>query len=172
MIQVDKEKIIVGKIGAPYGVHGWLKILAYTEFGPHIFEYQPWHIEQENQTPRDIHVESFRPHGKGLIAKLADIHTPEEARLLTGATITIHRSQLPQLNENEYYWSDLVGLTLINQAGVALGKVIYLIETGSNDVLVIKGEDGKEHAIPYLLGKVVTHIDLLKQEIHVDWELI
>ena len=82
--------------------------------------------------------------------------------------IAITRAQLPALPKNEYYWSDLEGLTVINQAGVVLGKVIYLIATGSNDVLVIKGD--KELAIPYLQDEVITQVDLENGVIHVNWD--
>jgi len=109
-------------------------------------------------------------HGKGIIVKFNGIHTPEEARQLTGKLIEIERSHLPTLPKNEFYWSDLEGLTVINKNGDILGKVIYLIETGSNDVLVVKGK--REFAIPYLLGSVVTSVDLEKQEIHVSWDIL
>jgi 16S rRNA processing protein RimM len=161
--------IIIGKFGSTYGVQGWIKIHTYTEFGPTILDYKPWYIDRKKDSWTPINIESGRLHNNGIIVKLNGINTPEEARLFTGLNIAIPRSQLPQLQENEYYWSDLIGLSVINQNGEMLGKVIYLMETGSNDVLVVKGE--KEHAIPYLLGKVVTKIDLNKQEIHVDWEL-
>jgi 16S rRNA processing protein RimM len=170
MKNADDAHIIIGKIGTSYGVHGWLKIHAYTEYGAHILEYHPWYIRRENSEWVPIEVEDGRVHGKGIIAKLAGINTPEQARLLTSTVIAVTRSQLPPLKNNEYYWSDLIGLTVINKNGETLGKVIYLMATGSNDVLVVKGD--KELAIPYLFGKVVTSVDLTKQEIHVDWEFI
>lgn len=169
MKNADTTFVVVGKIGSTYGVKGWLKIHAYTEACSNLLEYQPWYLEDTQHTWNEIKVEAGKLYGKGIIAKFADIHSPEEARLLTGKSIAIHRSQLPKLKENEYYWSDLIGLTVIDQHGTTLGKVTYLMETGSNDVLVIKGE--KEHAIPFLIGKVITSIDLTKKEIHVDWEL-
>jgi 16S rRNA processing protein RimM len=170
MTKANNAYITIGKIGATYGIHGWLKIHAYTEFGSSILDYQPWHISRNNGTWQVMEIEDGRAHGNGIIAKLTGINTPEEARLLTGATIAVTRSQLPPLKKNEYYWSDLVGLTVINKNGETLGKVIYLMMTGSNDVLVVKGTT--EHAIPYLFGKVIKSVDLEKQEIHVDWELL
>lgn len=169
MKTADTAYIIIGKFGSTYGVHGWIKIRAYTEFGASILEYTPWYINRQKNLWSTITVESGRVHGNGIIAKIAGIETPEQARLLTGISIAITRSQLPVLKENEYYWSDLIGLTVINKNGEILGKVMNLMETGSNDVLIVKGE--KEHAIPYLMGKVIMNIDLKKQEIHVDWEL-
>lgn len=166
----DENHIVVGKIGSTYGIHGWLKIVTYTEFGENILTYSPWYLTRDNHEWQEAIVEESRPHGNGIIVKLKGVETPEVARLLTGLTITITRSQLPELKKNEYYWSDLIGLTVINKDGTVFGTVAYLIETGSNDVLVVKGD--KEHAIPFLYGTVVTAVDLARKEIHVDWELI
>jgi 16S rRNA processing protein RimM len=170
MNKADTGYIIVGKIGSTYGIQGWLKVFSFTEEMANILDYEPWYLE-EGSTWQAIQRNAAREHGKCVIAKFAGCNTPEQARLLTGKKIAVKRSQLPDLAKGEYYWKDLEGLTVINQDGDALGKVKYLIETGANDVLVIEHQ-GKEHAIPYLPGNVVTRIDLDKQEIQVDWELI
>jgi 16S rRNA processing protein RimM len=162
--------IKVGKVGSTYGVRGWIKIQSYTEYGEGILEYKPWYLSKDNENWRPIEVEDGRMHSGRLIVKFTGIENPEEAALLTGSVIGVMRSQLPELGKNEYYWSDLVGLTVINKHGDVLGTVSYLIETGSNDVLVVKGQ--KEHAIPYLLGDVILKVDLEKKEIHVDWEIL
>lgn len=170
MKNADTEYVIIGKFASTFGIHGWIKVKAYTEFGANILDYHPWYVQREQNTWTPIEVESSRIQGDAVMVKIANIDSPEQARLLTNSTIAIIRSQLPELEENEYYWSDLIGLTVIDQHGKTLGKVAFIMETGSNDVLVVKGE--KEHAIPYLMGKVITSIDLDKQEIHVDWELL
>jgi 16S rRNA processing protein RimM len=169
MKKAESKYVKVGKIGSTYGVHGWLKIQSYTEFGGTLIEYKPWYIHTKDER-HIIEVEDSRLHGKGILAKFTGVNTPESACHLTGKIIEVDRYHLPLLPKNEFYWSDLEGLTVINKDGEILGKVIYLIATGSNDVLVVKGK--KEVAIPYLLGTVVTNIDLEKQEIQVDWELI
>jgi len=170
MKKTDDTYITIGKIGSTYGVHGWLKIHAFTEFSASILDYQPWFIENKKNGWEALQIEDARAHGNTIIVKLADFNTPEAARLLTGIEIAIKRTQLPTLEKNEYYWSDLIGLTVINKNGEVLGKVIYLMATGSNDVLIVKGEN--EHAIPYFFGEVVLSVDLAKQEIQVDWELL
>lgn len=162
--------IIIGKIGATYGVRGWLKVHPFTEFGTSILEYKPWYLSADQQHWKPTDIEAGRTHGKGIIVKLRGYDNPEVARQVTGQHIAISREQLPTLEENEFYWSDLVGLKVIDQSGQVLGEVIYLIATGSNDVLVVKGE--KEHAIPFLMDKVILRVDLAKREIHVDWEVL
>jgi 16S rRNA processing protein RimM len=168
--KADATYITVGKVGSTYGVRGWLKVQSYMEPRASILDQRPWYMQYEKDTWKVIEVEQGKPHGSDIIVKFAGINTPEEARLLTGKMIAITRSQLPPLNKNEYYWSDLIGLTVINKHGEIYGKVIDMMATGSNDVLIVKGN--KEHAIPYLLGSVILNIDLEKQEILVDWELI
>jgi 16S rRNA processing protein RimM len=174
--KAEATYITLGKFGSTYGVHGWLKIHTYTEFDASILDYKPWYISKtvtvvnSSTEWEKIEVEAAQTHGKGIIVKLPNINSPEDARLLTGKLIAIHRDQLPKLKKDEYYWSDLEGLTVINKNGEVLGKVIYLMETGSNDVLVVKND--KEHAIPYLPGDVIICVDLAKQEIHVDWDPI
>lgn len=161
-----KDYVVVGKIGTPYGVKGWVKVFCYTDPIGQILEYDPWYLEDENGW-RPIQVIDGQPHGKGIIVKLEGFDTPEQSRLLTGTVIGIQRKQLAPLEKNEYYWSDLEGLTVINSDGKVLGKVIYLMETGANDVLVVK--NGKELAIPYIKD-VVLSVDLVKKEMRVQWD--
>jgi 16S rRNA processing protein RimM len=166
---MNNNYVIIGKIGTPYGINGWVKILIYSENIDNIFDLNPWYIEEKDAWSL-IELETSRPHGKGIVAKVGGINTPEQARRLTGKKIAVSRSQLPELKANEYYWHDLIGLTVINQRGELLGKISSILETGSNDVLIVKGI--KEHAIPYLPGQVIVRVDLAKKEIQVDWELI
>jgi 16S rRNA processing protein RimM len=171
MIKADPDYVIVGKIGSTYGIKGWLKIFSYTAIKADILEYHPWYLENDSSW-KAIEIDEGRQHGKTVVAKFAGYNTPEHARLLTGKTIAIKRDALPKLAKHEYYWSDLEGLTVINQRNESLGTVVQLLETGANDVLVVKQDGQKEHAIPYLPGKVITEVDLVKGVIYVDWEII
>jgi 16S rRNA processing protein RimM len=167
----NAKYVVVGKIGTTYGVFGWLKIRTYLEQSRDILKYDTWYLGHENNNDwQPIKVEHSKIHSHTIIAKLAGVNNPEEARSFTGKEIAILRRDLPALKQNEYYWSDLIGLTVVHKDGRTLGKVIYLMSTGSNDVLVIK--NGKEHAIPCLFGDVILSVDLDKQQILVDWELI
>jgi 16S rRNA processing protein RimM len=166
----DEKFILIGKLGAAFGVHGWIKVHTYTELGASILDYDPWYLSNNDSNYHAVSFDEGKEHHGGVIVKFSGYDNPESVRKLTGKSIHIKRSQLPELNTEEYYWSDLVGMTVIDQHGNILGKVIYLIETGANDVLVVKGD--KEIAIPYLPGSVVLNIDAEKQIILVDWEPI
>ncbi len=163
--------IITGKVGATYGIKGWLKVYSYTEEAAQILQYKPWYLA-EGPNWQAFELEDGRQHGKAIVVKFPGIETPEEARKLTGRAIAIQREQLPVLPENEYYWADLEGLTVLDQNGQILGQIAYLIATGSNDVLVIRDQAGKERAIPYLPGTVIKKIDLKEQRMVVDWDFI
>lgn len=168
MKKADAEYVVVGKLGATHGIQGWLKFYSYTEPATNVLKYKPWYMEEAGDWKLS-ELDGSREQHTNILVKFAGYDNPEQARLLTGKKIAVLRSTLPRLKQNEYYWRDLEGLTVINQEGITLGKVVYLLETGSNDVLVVKGE--KEHAIPYL-SDVIIRIDLANQVMHVNWELI
>jgi 16S rRNA processing protein RimM len=169
MKNTEADYVSVGKIGSTYGVQGWVKILSFTESITNILDYTPWYLEDGKSWQR-IDVTDSRIHGKGIIVKFAGYDSPEHSRSLAGKTIAVARAELPRLEEGSYYWNDLKGLTVIDQHGETLGEVIYLLATGANDVLVVKGK--KEHAIPYILDDVITRIDMDKKIIYVNWEVI
>lgn len=164
------EYMVVGKIGSTYGIQGWLKVYSFTEWTADILGYTPWYVEDDKGWVM-LDILDGHPHGKGVVVKFSGFDNPEQARLLIGKKICIKRSQLPTLKNDEYYWSDLEGLKVINQVGTQLGKVIYLMDTGSNDVLVIEGQDNKEYGIPYL-PDVITKVDITNEIIYVNWDLI
>lgn len=168
MNPTETDYVVVGRLGSTHGIQGWLKLYSFTEPVANVLTYKPWYLE-DTANWELVKLEASRGHSKGIIVKFAGYDNPEQARLLTGKKIAVQRSQLPNLKKGEFYWSELEGLTVINVDGTILGKVIYLLETGSNDVLVVKGD--KEYAIPYLTD-VITSVDLANQVIHIAWELI
>jgi 16S rRNA processing protein RimM len=99
---------------------------------------------------------------------IAGIDDRDIAASLLNTQIAVRREQLPPAAEGEYYWSDLVGLAVRTIAGVELGKVTHLMQTGANDVLVVKGD--RERLIPFLQPDVVKRVDLDAGIIEVDWD--
>ena len=85
-----------------------------------------------------------------------------------GWDVFITPDQLPKAAKDEYYWSDLIGLAVETNQGVQLGIVDSLLETGANDVVIVKGE--RERAIPFLQGKTIINIDLDAGRMVVDWD--
>jgi 16S rRNA processing protein RimM len=157
----------MGRLGAPFGVKGWIKVQPYTETLDSLFDYDIWQIGR-NETWQTFEVEDAAVHGDGLIAKFAGIDDRDQAFALRGREIAVNREELPATSEDEYYWNDLIGLTVVNREGVELGKVDKLMETGSHDVLVVKGD--REHLIPFV-DAYVTRVAMPGRRIEVDWEL-
>lgn len=118
---------------------------------------------------KKISILEIRPQGKNFIALFEGYEDRETAARLTNLEIGVSREELPPLENGEYYWTDLVGLTVITELGVTLGIVDRLLETGSNDVLVVKGEL-REHLIPYIPDDYVLEIDLESKIMRVAWD--
>ena len=161
------ELVTVGRISGLFGVKGWVKIYSFTDPRENILRYNPWYISSNGEW-REMKPAEGQRHGKGVIARLESCEDRDTASALVGAEIALRREQLPALDEGEYYWSDLVGLKVVTTEGIDLGVVDHLLETGSNDVLVVKGD--RERLVPYIREQVVTHIDLEKRIIEVDWD--
>lgn len=171
--QQNNEWLVLGKLTSAYGVKGWIKVYSYTEPMENIGNYHPIWFERNGQR-RKVTLESVKRHGKGLVAKIEGCDNREQTPDYTGGTLVVPRDQLAPLEPGEYYWSDLIGLAVINERGEDLGKVHHLIETGSNDVLVVRGSDTsidkQERLIPYLPEQVVLNVDLTAKQMRVDWD--
>lgn len=169
----ENEWLVLGKFTGPYGVKGWIKVYSYTDPMENIGNYHPIWFERNGQRS-EITLDSIKRHGKGLVAKIAGCDVREQTTEYTGGSLVVPRGQLAPLEPGEYYWSDLIGLTVINDRGEELGKVNHLIETGSNDVLVVRGTqssiDKRERLIPYLPEQVIMEIDTGAQTMRVDWD--
>lgn len=163
-----QDAIVIGKFGSVHGVHGWLKIRSFTVPAENIVAYQPWYLQIKGkwQLVEDI---DFQKKGNLLLAKLPNVEAREQAKLYTNIEIGVDRSRLPELSADEYYWSDLEGLTVINQDGVNLGTVDHLFDSGANDVLVVQAED-RQRLIPYILDAYILAIDLAAKQIQVNWD--
>ncbi|MGL4927452.1 MAG: ribosome maturation factor RimM [Plesiomonas shigelloides] len=168
------EPVVLGKLGSTYGIRGWLRVYSSTEDAESIFEYQPWFLKTGGQW-REVELESWRHHNNDLIIKLKGVDDRETAHAMTNAEIAVDASQLPKLEEGDYYWRDLMGCKVVNTSGYEFGKVTDMMETGSNDVLVVKAnlKDAfgiKERLIPFLDGQVIKKVDLATRTIEVDWD--
>lgn len=167
MSGVPSDLVEIGRISGVYGLHGWVKVYSYTEPRENILAYSHWHVHTRGQW-RPMEVAEGRGHGKGVIARLAGCEDCDAASLLVGAEIAVTRKQLPPAGPGEYYWVDLEGLRVVTLSGIELGTVDHLFETGSNDVMVVKGE--RERLIPFIQGAVVVQVDLEHRIMRVDWD--
>jgi 16S rRNA processing protein RimM len=107
-------------------------------------------------------------HGAALVATLEGVGSREDAERLRGALIGVPRSELPVLRKDELYWSDLEGLDVVNAEGVALGKVIGLMDNGAHAILRVQAPGTAERLIPWVPAHV-TRVDVAAHRIDVDW---
>lgn len=173
MVDVEKD-IILGKVGAVYGIKGWLKIHSFTDDNEAILDYFPWSLKLGNNV-RSVDITDWRRHNNGLIVKVGGIDDRDEAQALVGSEILTSADSLPELPEGEFYWRDLMGMAVVTVDGYDLGVVSDMLETGANDVLVVKANrnDGfgkKERLIPYLFEQVVKSVNVENKQICVDWD--
>ncbi|MEJ5211107.1 MAG: ribosome maturation factor RimM [Burkholderiales bacterium] len=155
----------MGRVTGPFGVLGWIKIHPYTETPASLTRYGRWWLGREAPYAEHEVVQS-RVHGAQVLAKLAGIDDRDQAARLKGQWVVVPRGALPSTGEDEYYWVDLIGLTVVNTEGTSLGTVRELMETGANDVLVVQGE--RERLIPFI-RQVILDVDLAEGIIRVDW---
>lgn len=158
--------VIIGKIISAYGIKGWVKIRPFTETAKSFIQYKKQFLSKNQKDWNCIQIEKMKIQGQDVVADLG-FENRDQAIESKGQILAVDRQQLPQLEENEYYWDDLIGLNVFDLQHNDLGKVIELIETGANDVLVVSGE--KERLIPYI-PQVIVKIDLTEKRIDVDWD--
>ena len=170
--------LVMGRITAVYGIRGWVKVYSFTSPMTNILKYRQWRLRYPDGRQQTVQLDDGRAHGKGLIALLGKAIDRNQAERYIGAEILVDRRELPTAAEGEYYWYQLEGLTVLAQVEdgneVNLGKVHHLMETGANDVMVVRGASGsidrRERLIPWLEEQVVTEVNLLEGFIRVDWD--
>jgi 16S rRNA processing protein RimM len=161
------QPVVLGRISGVFGVQGWVKVYSYTEPRDAVLNYRRWLLSTKDGW-REAQVAEGQRHGKTVIVRLDGVDDRDEAANLVGTEIGVSRDELPEAEEGRFYWSDLEGLRVVHRDGTELGRVDYLLETGANDVLVVKGE--QERLIPFVMDKVILGVDLARGEIEVDWE--
>lgn len=179
----------MGRVVAPYGVYGWLKIVPDTEAIDGLFDYDTWWLGKGSDW-REMVVEAAKIHNDVIVVKLEGINDRDAAFACKGKHIGVPREALPELEGDEYYWSDLIGLHVKNTQGVDFGQITDVLETGANDVLVVKpdspglnqakaavekrsaeakNEKLQEKLVPFI-ASVVLEVDLKEKTMLVDWD--
>ncbi len=163
-----QKYVVIGKFGKTHGLQGWIRVYPFTETVEAMLSYKPWYIAVKEER-EELKIDGVHPHGRAIIVHIEAVNDVDAVRYYTDKEIFVLHDQLPKLDNDEYYWSDLKGLTVVNREGVELGVIDHLMETGSNDVLVVLGKK-KQHVIPFLREKFVLEIDFDKNIMIVDWD--
>jgi 16S rRNA processing protein RimM len=161
------EPLVLGRVSGLFGVRGWVRVFSYTEPREAVLQYKRLLIGRNGSWQAAVVAEGQR-HGKSVIARFDGVDDRDQAAALIGAELGVERDALPEPEDGRYYWSDLIGMTVVHRDGTELGTIDSMLETGANDVMVVIGET--ERLIPFAMNEVVIKVDLQQRRVDVDWE--
>ncbi|MBF0424558.1 MAG: 16S rRNA processing protein RimM [Magnetococcales bacterium] len=158
MTTADARWLTLGRLVGSFGVHGEVRVRAFTSTPERLLGFPVWHLELPRaDVLRPVSVVSGRRRGAdAVVARLAEVATREEAQLLTGAAVRVERALADDLQDDEYYWADLERCRVVSDAGEELGRVRALFATGANDVMVLDTPDASERLLPFTREVVVA----------------
>lgn len=176
------EMVVMGRIVAPYGVLGWLKVIPDTESIDGLLDYPYWWIGKDHHWSK-YQVKKAKVHNDLLLVKLDGINDRDAAFACKGQLVSVPREQLPETGDDEFYWSDLIGLHVTNQQGINFGEIVEVFETGANDVIVVRPQPENtdkidknakqsvkdERLIPFI-DSVILAVDVKQKTMLVDWD--
>jgi 16S rRNA processing protein RimM len=158
--------VVLGRIGAPFGVQGWVKVTSFTEPPAGIADYPCWTLVREGDR-RSARVLESKRAGHSVAVRLEGVETREAAQALNGFEVQVERSELPPTAPNEHYLHDLVGLEAVNRDGVPLGRVEGFLELPAHPVAVLR-EGRLERLVPLVRERLVA-VDLVAGRVTLDW---
>jgi len=156
----------MGRIVAPFGVQGWVRVEPYTAAASGLLAYPVWWVE-DGAAWREHVIAGGRLQGRMVVARIEGCADRNQAEGFRGRHVAVPREKLPEAGENEYYWADLIGLKVVNEGGLELGEIARIMETGANDVLVVEGD--RERLIPFI-ANVIAAVDVEAGLVRVNWD--
>jgi len=156
----------MGRVMAPWGVKGALKIEPFGSGSGSLCKYAAWWVGKPGKLS-EVAVAECRAHGAYLVARFRGCDSPEKAGAYRGAEVALKREDLPEPAAHEFYQVDLIGLEVVNERGERLGRVAGFITTGANDVMRVAHESG-ERLVP-ATAEVIRKVDLAAGTVEVDW---
>ncbi|KPK06237.1 MAG: hypothetical protein AMJ64_09625 [Betaproteobacteria bacterium SG8_39] len=152
----------MGRVAGAYGVRGWIRVV--VDDPEDLGRQTQWWVAGVERA-----VEEAKSHSGALLAKLQGVDDRGQAQALNGAPVELPRSRLPPLEQGRYYWADLVGLEVVNESGVVLGRVKALFSNGAHDVMELEAPDGGAGRLLPWVPSVVHAVDLERGRIEVQW---
>lgn len=176
--ELPVDAVEVGRIADAWGVKGWFKVIPYSALPEALFSSRRWFLLPPEKGPKSFEgcaklaIKEAKDHSDLVVATAHEVADRNAAEALRGARVFVPRSSFPTAATDEYYWVDLLGLSVINREGQAMGQVRELLSTGPQTVMVLEYDlDGKmaERMIPFV-SAYVDSVDLPGRTIHVDWQ--
>jgi 16S rRNA processing protein RimM len=169
--QVPERLIVMGRVVAPWGVKGWVKVFPYTAEPGMLRGHAHWWVGRNGEW-QDIEILDSAQHDRHLVAQFAGILAPEDAVKYKGCEVALPRAALPENPDGGIYQADLIGLEVVNMQGERLGRVVGLFDNSAHDVLRVRmdGTENRERLIPFV-PVVVRGVDVAGGLIRVEWGL-
>lgn len=160
----EPEFLAVGLLRKPHGLHGEMVMSVWTDFPERLQPGMKVFVGEEHQ---NLNIHSVRWHRQDLLISFQDYSNPEEIGVLRNQVLFVHRDAIPPLDEDEYYFHELIGLQVVqHESGESIGIITDILETGANDVFVVRGKNGQEILIPDI-DEVILEINIENQEIRI-----
>jgi 16S rRNA processing protein RimM len=173
-VQVPDDLAQVGYVAGAYGLRGGIRITPFSPDADALLNVKTWWLDKPSLRPVSVRTAKF--HSGDVVATLVDLEDRDAAEALKGASVQVSRREFPALPEDEYYWSDLIGMDVVNLQGEALGKVADMMHNGAQSILRITPvpdpsvEKAQERLVPFV-DQFVKTVDLEAKKLTVDWGL-
>jgi len=166
---IDSRLLLVGRVLAPYGVKGWVKVEPYTESPESLRGFSAWRVGKgdPDEVWLAVKVVESASHSGNVVARFEGSEDRDDALKFRGMGVAVPRAELPPTGKNEFYQADLIGLSVVNEQGEQLGKVVEVFSNGGHNVLRVRFEGG-ERLLPYVPA-VISDVDLGSGVLRVDW---
>ena len=181
--RMPADAVEVGRIIGSWGLKGEIRVKPFSSDAEVLFTSTQWFLQANDQPrppgalplqafPSELHVSRARGQGDSVVASVAGLGDRDQAQALAGARVFVSRAAFPAVrDEDEFYWVDLIGLSVVNRAGLSLGRVVGLIETGPHCVLrILPPQDAAEECLIPFVAAYVDAVDKVGHVITVDWE--
>jgi 16S rRNA processing protein RimM len=170
---IPDDLVLVGHVTGAYGIQGWVRIRPYSSDGDALLSAKTWWLDKPEL--HDVEMLQSKLHNDEVVARLMGVSGREAAEALKGATVQVRRSHFPALDNDEFYWVDLIGLAVVNERGEHLGVVGDLMDNGAHPILrverpVAEGEKPAPELLIPFVDQFVKTVDQAARLITVDWE--
>lgn len=170
-MKIPEDLVLVGHVAGAYGLQGWVRIRPYSADADALLHAKTWWLDKPDM--RDVTRMQVREHSGDIVAQLMGVADRDAAEALKGATVQVSRSHFPALDDDEFYWVDLIGMAVDNLQGEALGTVADMMDNGAHPILRVKpaaDDNAQEMLIPFV-DQFVIKVDRAARKITADWGL-
>jgi 16S rRNA processing protein RimM len=166
MARDPDEKVPMGRVVAPWGVKGWVKVEPYSDERDSLCGFPNWLLEKRGKL-QPVAVAECKVHGAHVVARFEGCDDRDQAEAWRGAQVMLRRGELPPPEPNEVYQADLIGLTVLGANGERLGRIVEILENPGNPVLRVAGED-RERLVPFV-PPVIRAVDVEGGVVELEW---